>query len=205
MYTLEETYYYILEKTDKIGSDFFQMNTVLNRFKSATYEYLDSVFNEIEKTQQVSDKVKPLIIPKKFATIPDPDLSGVIGSLPSDYYHLLSVKPIYADGTFPRKTKLVRHGSLEINTTDPFNKPTSEYPIITQYDNYLNVNTGADTPPSNILIVYIKKPTFAALNEPTVRIVNLPDNVIEEIVELTIKQLFSTTADPRVQIPNKDF
>ncbi len=204
-YSLEQTYYYILEKADKIGSDFFQLPVILSRFQSATFEFLNSKIKEIELTQKVSDDVKPLIVPKKFPLIVDTDLGGVKGPLPNDYYHLLSVKPLIDNGILPRQVTIIRTGQNQVIEIDPFNKPTPEYPVVSQYENYINVNTGSIVNANYALIMYIKKPIFAALNQPTSRIVNLSDNVIESIIEITVKQLFATIADTRVQIPNTEF
>jgi hypothetical protein len=205
MYSLEETYYLILQKADKIGSDFFQLPVILNRFRSATYEYLDAIKKVLEMNQGITDDIKPLIVPKRFPLLADADLGGMKGPLPSDYYYLASIKPIYLGNTTPRQTRVVRIGQDEIMKIDPFNKPTLEYPHVYQYENFINIQTNDVEEAIEVLILYIKKPVFANLNEPQVRIVNLPDNVIEKIIEITVKQLFASTADQRVQVPNSDF
>lgn len=197
MFSLNEIHLLILEKADKIGSDYFPLDVVRNRFISETYKYLNEVVKAIEITQQISDKIKPLVVPKTMNVISDPALSGVIAPLPNDYFHLLRINPIFREGVTSRKSTVIRHGSSNVTNLDPYNKPTMEYPVITQYANVVNVNTGGQESPIKVLFIYIKKPIFAELNAAQERIVNLPDDVILDIVDLTVIELFQTSIDIR--------
>ena len=72
------------------------------------------------------------------------------------------------------------------------------YPLVLQFSDSFQVDAGG-TVPVTMKITYCKKPTFATAGEPGTRIVNLPDDAIEEILKITVTNLFNKTADERTQ------
>ncbi len=199
-YTLANTYEYVLELLDKKGSDFIQMPDMMRVFKTATLDFIGERIPVIEKTQQVTSDLLPLMDTKKFNVLDDPDDSYVkLASIPSYVHHLVIARPLYKGNVTARRPRLIRHGNLDALMADPNNRPTIEYPLILQYMDYVKIHSGFDEKPLSVFFTYIKKPTFAELNLPDDQIVNMPDSAIEDIINKVVVSLSVTRADERAQ------
>lgn len=82
---------------------------------------------------------------------------------------------------------------------DPHNSPTVEYPLITQYSDYISIDSGYIEKPLHVYMTYLEQPDFAKENELQERIVNLPNGVIEAIIQKCVKELISSKGDVRTQ------
>tara|TARA_A100000172_G_C3044260_1_gene111877 strand:- start:61546 stop:62193 length:648 start_codon:yes stop_codon:yes gene_type:complete len=199
-YTLDETYEYILDRADKKGSDMFQLPYVLNVFQTQTYDFIDEQLPYLESNQRNTQDLQQVMLTKKINVVNDPqDNFKTNAALPEDLYHLSRVNPIFKGGVTSRRPKLIRHGNYDGMRTDPHNKPTAEYPLITQYNNYINIDSGFNEKPISTHITYLTKPIFAKENELQERIVNLPNGVIEAIIQKCVKELVSSKGDQRTQ------
>jgi hypothetical protein len=202
-YTVQHLYEKVLEGTDKMGSDFYTVDYVMNRLEAAVYDFIGETVKYIENTQEIRDDIRTLYKPYKFPVIPDPTSSGkFLASLPSDYQHLMSGK-VLDKNVKTRKTRLLRHGQLDIFETNPNTKATAEYPTIVIYDNYIQiVSTGN---PEYVEGYYVKKPTFGNHDihhdDLDVEIaVDLPEHAVDKIIKTIIRDIFTAIGDPRVQI-----
>lgn len=203
VYTLANTHRKLNQLTDKMGSDYFPMPLFLNFFETATYDFLGERLKHVEKTQEITDDIRPLIIPRDVVVSTDPNNAGkVVVPVPANYLRLLAYDVYYADGSKCRRADLVRHGEAIVNAINPNSKPTKQYPAITQYESYLEINAGTDTANiSKAHLVYCKKPSFAEIgvNNNDNILVDLPDDAIEKILKKTVLNLFNKTADERTQ------
>lgn len=197
---MDETYEYILERCDKKGSDFFQLPHVINVFQTQTYDFIDERIPFLGSNQRLVQDLQGIMEKKKSPVLEDPEnvyMTNV--ALPEELYHLVAVQPIFKGNVVSRDPKLIRHGRDIPMQRDPHNKPTVEYPLITQYSNYANINSGYEERPISCYLVYIKKPTFAKVDQSNNRVVNLPNGPIEAIITKVIKELVSSKGDPRTQ------
>jgi hypothetical protein len=157
----------------------------------------------MERTQEVVDDIRPLIVPGKLAVIADPDdTDRYIAALPLKYMRLVSYDIIYEDGSKCRRADLKTQAQYTSAVLNPNQRPTKHYPIILQENGLFQIDCGT-TVASFMKIVYCKKPSFAKVTEPERRIVNLPDEAIENIILSTVMGLYGKTADERVQISNQ--
>ncbi len=204
-YTLEEVYDYILELTDKKGSDLFQLPYVLSVFQSSTLDFIGEKIPSIEKQQQVTQDLQSLMLTSKESVINDlNDPHAVTTAIPSDLHYLARVNPIFKGNVTSKRPRLVRHGNLDAMKSDPHNSPSTEYPIITQFTDTIKIESGYVEKPISVLITYLKKPLYAKLTEPNQRIVNLPDVVIDAIILKTESRLLGSKGDPRYQTAYND-
>lgn len=199
-YTLDETYEYILERADKKGSDFFQLPYVLQVFQTQTYDFIDERLPHLESNQRLTQDLQGIMLTKKFNVVDDVEnvyRTNVI--VPEDTYHLSRVIPIFKGEVVSRSPKMIRHGNEIPMSNDPHNKPTPEYPLITQFSDYANINSGYDEKPISAYLTYVKKPVFAKENEGSKRVVNMPDGAIEAIIQKCVLELISSKGDERTQ------
>tara|TARA_R110000851_G_scaffold152172_1_gene293722 strand:+ start:26 stop:676 length:651 start_codon:yes stop_codon:yes gene_type:complete len=203
-YSLSGTHLKLNQLCDKIGSDYFVMPVFINIFEMSAYDFISRKVKEIEKTQTIVDDIRDLIIPKSLNVISDPSsLGDYITGLPSDYFRLLAHNVYYKDGTECRRSDLIKHAEYETAKLNPNKKPSRYYPLILQYASTFQISAGPDAIPSSLKITYCKKPSFADVSNPQIRIVNLPDDSIDNILKKTVVELFNKTADPRFASSDK--
>lgn len=196
-YQLSNVHEKLKQLSDKMGSDYFPLPVFLNFFETATYDFVGEKLKIVEKTQEVTDDIRPLVIPKDVVIIEDPNRAKkYIAAIPSDYLRILAYSVDYADGSSCRRADLLRHAEYELAKLSPNKEPTKSYPLILQFDSYFQIDSGSDVP-KNFSIIYAKKPSFATTGESTTRIVNLPDDAIEKILKITVTNLFNKTSDER--------
>lgn len=206
-YSLAEVDIKIKRFADKQGSDYFPMPVLLDYFKTATIDFVSEKLKNVEKTQQVVDDIRPLIVPGKLNIIKDPnDNSRFIAALPLNYFKILSYDILYSDQTRCRRADLIRHGEYKTNYNNPNRTPTKYYPVITQENNLFQIDIGKEiiadgvtVVPEFMKIMYCKIPNFATVSNTNIRIVNLPDESIEKIILSTVTRLFNSTGDQRTQ------
>jgi len=200
-YKLSEVDFKIKTFADKQGSDYFPLPIILNYFRTATLDFVGEKVKIIEKTQEVVDDIRPLIVPTKLNIIKDPnDNSRYISGLPVNYFRVLSYDIIYDDGTRCRRADVLRQGEYKIAHNNPNRTPTKLYPLITQESNLYQIDIGEnDVVPQYMKLIYCKQPNFATVSNTNVRAVNLPDEAIEKIILSTVTRLFNSTGDQRSQ------
>lgn len=198
-YKLSEVDIKLKRFADKQGSDYFPLPVLLDYFQTATLDFISEKVKIIEKTQEVVDDIRPLVVPGKLIVTPDPnDPTRFIAALPVKYLRVLSYDILYDDGTRCRRADMVRQGAYKISTLNPNKRPTKHYPLILQENNLFQIDAG-DAVPAFMKIMYCKKPSFATTANTNVRIVNLPDEAIEKIILSTVTRLFNSTGDERTQ------
>lgn len=201
-YTLQEVAEKMRQFADKMGSDYFPLPVLLNRFETATLDFLGERLAIIEKTQTVTDDIRNLIQPKKLVIILDPNFpteNRYIAGLPTNYLRLVAYDVLYEDGSRCRRADLLRQGEYIQSLNNPNKKPTKKYPLITQEASQWHIDCGPGVVPDIFKLTFCKKPTYATTGQPTTRIVNLPDDAIEKILLKTTKLLFNKTNDSRQQ------
>ena len=202
-YTLEEIRDKAEVFSDKMGSDYFTLPVFLSAFETSALGFIGLRLKQVEKTQEITDDIRNLVVPKKIPVIVDTNnLSRYIAPVPVDYIRLLSYDVIYQDGSICRQANLLRQSEKKHALNNPSEKPNKKYPIITQENELWEVDSGS-TVPAFLKIYYGKKPSIASTNELTKRIINLPDDVIEKILLNTLKLLYGFTADERTALYDK--
>lgn len=198
-YSLSEVHHKLKQLSDKMGSDYFVLPVFLNFFETATYDFVGKKLKEIEKSQEITDDIRSLIIPKDIDIIPDPNNVGkYITSVPTDYHRLVAYDVLYLNNERCRRADLIKHAQYSVYRLDPTRVPSKQYPLIIQYDSVFQIDSGI-TVPKKFRLTYCKKPNFATTGEPGKRIVNLPDDSIEAILKITVTNLFNKTGDERTQ------
>jgi len=198
-YTVDHLYKKVLEGTDKMGSDFFPIEYVMNRLETATYDFVGETIKYIENTQEIRDDIRTLYEPFKIAVIDDPNNSDYKAiSLPDNYQHLMSADVL--DPTVPvRKTRILRHGQLDIYQDNPNTRATADYPTLVLYQDTIRIISPGT--PTFIQGFYIKKPTFGKYSVhddiETEIAVNLPDQATDKIIKTIINDIFVSVGDPR--------
>lgn len=196
-YTLAWCDQYLDELLDKIGSDYFPLPLKLDRFITATYDFIKDRTKNLEITQEISDEIKSLIKSRKLSV-----LKSVISihskniwncPEPIDYYRLIGLVPLYVynneEISKSKKVTIIKVGQ-EIYTRDPFREPNAEYPLVTRTSNLFSIYVGNDsTNYTSAFITYLKKPEFAKIDEDNKRIVDLSDSAIEQILLKTSNYL----------------
>ncbi|RZV56996.1 MAG: hypothetical protein EX254_10485 [Flavobacteriaceae bacterium] len=200
MYTLTEAYEIYIDRIDKQGSDFVQLPEFLRHFKSATYDFIGERIPVIEKTQQIVEDLRTLMTPFKATCIQDPnDSYAVIASIPSNCHHLARVNALYSDGTSGRRPTFIRQGNIDPYNASPSKKPAKEYPVITQYMDYVKIQSGYNDKAEFAFLTYIAKPTFAGLTQSGNPIVNLNVQAVEDIINKAVVRTMAAKGDPRMQ------
>lgn len=200
-YTVNHLYKKVLELTDKMGSDFFSIEYVMNRLETAAYDFIGETVKFIENTQEIRDDLLPLYKPFKIEVIVDPNDSDYASiALPKDYLHLMSARVMNSDVAV-RETTLIRHGQDEVYLQDPDTKPTAEYPLLSAYDTYIRIYSPGN--PEYITGFYIKKPTFGKYSVhddlDSEIAIDLPDQSLEKVIKTIVNEIFVATGDPRAQ------
>lgn len=199
-YTLENVRLKIQQFSDKLGSDYFPLPVILNRFETDAFDFIKENIKHFEQTQQITENLRPLVVKTELNCIDDPNEIGqFIAPLPINYYQVLSYDIKYTDNTWCRRADIKSHSSYIANKNNPYKKPTKEYPVISQLENLFQIDCGQQAIPMVMKTVYCKKPTFATVGNTAQRIVNLNDDAIEEIILKTVIGLFQKTGDERFQ------
>jgi len=201
-YTVQEAYNRVLEEADKLGSDYFTLPQVLKAFKKETLDFVGARAKEAELNQEVTDDIRPLLVPVSIPFINNPDDNlQKMATLPNNYHTKLSVNVMYTDGLKARKPLVERHGESNTNEISPFKKADRMYPRIQQFANYFNVITGLSSSstiqPSKLLLVYIKQPTFGRVS--TDAVVELSDAVCELLFAMTANALRLNVGEQQAQ------
>jgi len=200
-YTLGEVFEYILDLTDKKGSDLHQEPDVINAFQTATHDFIREHIPVIENTRQVSQDLQKLMLTTKEVVIPNPDNPyTVICQIPSSCFFLSGVSPLFKGNVVSRRPRLIRHGDKSALQADPHNRATPEYPLNTQHIDIVEINSGVKEKAIGAYLTFLKKPDFAKPGESNKRIVDLPDDVIDDLILKTVDTLLGIVGDPRKQI-----
>lgn len=198
-YTLENVHYTLQQFADKVDSDYFTLPELLNHFRVAANKFIADRLDDIEKTQQITDDILPLVTPDNLAVIQDPlDTSRYIAALPIRYLRLISYDLIYNDGTKCRRADKMKQAEYSPASNNPYKRGSKQYPIILMENNLFQIDAGPGVPTS-MPIKYAKKPTIAKTNQKTTRIINLPDDAIDKVILDTVTRLFNRTGDKRLQ------
>lgn len=189
-----------MDGVDKLGSDLFSLEYVLNRLEANTYDFIGETVKYIENNQEIRDDIRPLIKPLN-ETLNALVAGEYVATLPSDYLHLASVR-VVDDNVTVRDTRVLRHGQVEIYESNPNKKSAPEYPIVLMYENFIKVLSPGS--PSSVVGFYVRKPNFYVYNEDddfdTEIAIDLPDNVVDKIIKDIINDIFVATADPRANV-----
>lgn len=193
------------ELLDKMGSDYFPLPVKFNRFITIALDFLAETAIYDEATQEVSDFIKPLRVEKMAPLSPASDhTKRMICPEPINYFRLISLIPLYSPSkeefiTKARQVNVIQSGNALANNSNPFKKPTEEYPEVQRMGSlfYVNVGNEADLNKYKFCrLVYIKKPTFGNIENDDDRIINLPDDSIEKIYLKTADSFRFTTSEP---------
>lgn len=196
-YTLEYFYPKFLNKIDKEGSDFYSLPQIMEFLETETFSFIKEVETYPEITQARKDLILPLVEPLNVSLAVNPaNTQEYLGTLPSDYYRLRSVKK---SGNNVRKTSVVRIGEIDIAELNPNKRGTPQYPNVIQYSNYFAVY-GASAG-DKLTGFYIQKPIFGDPNGDLASeiVVNLPDQALEEIMNMMVSAINSKEGDQRYQ------
>jgi hypothetical protein len=199
-YKLKEVQQKVQEFADKMNSDYFPLPVFLNHFETATHKFIGEKLRIIESNQEVVEDIRTLIQTGKLTVIKDAnDTTRYIAALPTDYLQQIAYDVFYKDGTRCRRADMKKHSQKTISYNDPNQQPTKQYPNIFQESSLFHIECGSTAVPDYMKITYCKKPSFATTGKPETRIVNLPDQAIENIILTTVTRLFATTGDERMQ------
>ena len=198
-YQLAEVHEKLKQLSDKMGSDYFPLPLFINFFETGTYDFVGEKLKIVEKTQEVTDDIRDLILTTDIDIIVDPNQSDkYIAALPANYLRQVAYDVLYTGTESCRRADLIRHAEYSSAKLNPNKQPNKQYPLILQFASTFQIDAGA-TVPVTFRLTYAKKPTFATTGQPGTRIVNLPDDAIEEILKITVTNLFGKTADERQQ------
>ena len=199
-YTLGEVYEYILDLTDKKGSDLFQEPDVLKAFQTATHDFIRERIPVIEATQQVTQDLQKLMLTtKEVVTDNVDDPYSVICAIPTACFHLFRVLPLFKGNVTSARPRLVQHGDKTALMADPHNRPSVKYALSVQYKDTVEINSGYTEKALAAWLTYLKHPDFAAPGDIGTRIVDLPAAVIDDIIIKTVEILLTTVGDERQQ------
>ena len=210
-YTVTEVKNKINQFADKLGSDYFTLPVLLNRFETSTWDFVGEKLKEIEATQTVTDDISPLIVRANLIVLPQPDF-GLITDIalaptyacaePTNYHRTVAYDVIYNDSTTARRVDKISQAEYQTAKINPNKKPTKHYPLLLQSASQFQIDSG-DSIPKMLRLTYCKKPTFGTTGTPEQRIVNLPDDAIEKILLDVVTSLFASTGDERTQTNNQ--
>ncbi len=196
-YQLAEVQEKLKQLCDKMGSDYFVLPVFINFFQTATYDFVGEKLKIIEKTQEITDDIRDLILTIDILITLDPNQSDkYIAALPANYLRQVAYDVLYAGTERCRRADLLRHAQYTTAKLNPNKQPNKQYPLILQFATTFQIDSGP-TVPVTFRLTYAKKPTFATTGQPGTRIVNLPDDAIEKILKITVTNLFNKTADER--------
>lgn len=203
-YSLTAVHRKMREELDKIGSDYFPLPILLNKFQKASLDFIGEKLKMVELNQTVTDDIRPLIKNLEIPLIVDPNATRphqYIAAVPNDYLRLLRCSVRFVGETQSRRVTMTSHGELDPSYASPYKEPSNDYPLVTQFENYFGVHTNnlAGIAPEKFILTYGKLPSIANINDGGTRIINLPDDAIEEILSNMRTQALSTAGDQRGQ------
>lgn len=184
---------------DKLGSDYFPLEVKWGRFVSMTFDFIGSNVGWIESNQDISDNIKSLILSEV-------ELSAVVtdGKIfvpePLNYYRLISLYPLQKINNLHVKTcrlvSIKKEGQNMITDRDPHNKPSIQYPSIYRIKDFFKIDIGTDVGIfEKANISYVKKPSFANIDDLNSIIVDLPQHSVEQIILKTANSLRLNISD----------
>ena len=202
-YTIDFAYTKYLDKIDRSGEgDFLPVPMFLEQFITECYSFIESVVPFIEANQKLRDALLPLSKGLDLLCYQNPkNSSEQIGILPDDYLHLEVAKPEIPGKTI-REHKLIRKGELFSKMRDPHHKPTDEYPLIIEYGDYLAVYGSSVAQGVKVKGFYLAQPDFGNpyVDDLTGEVlVNLPDQVAENVMNMMATAYFRSIGDPRYE------
>lgn len=197
MYTVQEVYDKTLQQADKMGSDYLALPEALSRLKKAAYDFIGQKSAQVEKTQEVTEDLQSLVKIAPFIPVIDPNVTGTfLVPFPNDFFHRLRITVFYGTTEKSRLPRFQKFGEANTNEVSPYKKPDRKYPLITNYSDYMNINTGGAIP-SKIAFTYFKKPVFGTEANMAGVWLELPVQAIEEILALMIAEWMVQKGDSR--------
>ena len=124
-----------------------------------------------------------------------------VAASPSDYTRVIDASTNYtlADMTpGVYAAKFSQHDDIYKMLGDPFNKTSHKAPLYTITDNKLELYSNDIFIIDNVKMLYIRKPATVSLSLQVN--CDLPDNVHQEIVDMTVATILGNISDPRYQI-----
>lgn len=98
--------------------------------------------------------------------------------------------------------KFIQHDDIFKILSDPFNKTKVSNPVYTIKDDHIEVYTDDTFIVDAVKMTYLKTPVkIDIINSPAVAC-DLPDNVHQEIVDMTVNSILEVISDPRYQSTN---
>lgn len=216
--TIEEFDIYMDEELDKLGSDYFPLPIKFNKFKGLTLGFLRGGTEFLEASQEFSEDLQNLFIRVPVALVQsDKNPAIFTAKVPNNMFRLGSLKPFFKksgstfqtseqnyvqdfeeeENTEIKKLSIIRDGQENAYSRDPYKKATPQYPQVTRYRGYYRFNFGKE--PSQIynytIITYIKEPKFGDINNLDDNLVDLPQILIERIINKTADALKFRTSE----------
>lgn len=198
--TIDYFYNKFLVRIDKEGSEIYSPAVVMELLESSTYDFIEETVKYLENTQQLRDALSTLHTPYSLALTVNPSNSEeMLATKPEDYLTLETARVIDSVSTV-RTTKLIRKGEVNINRNNPNKKPTAEYPVVIQYQDYIACLGSANQ--TFVKGFYIARPTFGDVtaNQETEVVVNLPDETLDKIMNKMVNIIHAKEGDPRYQL-----
>lgn len=201
-YTLGECVLKVNLLCDKMGSDYFTTPSILEVFRTHSLDFINEKLRIVEKNFEIIEDIANLIVPGNLIITADTNEMGppreYISAVPVNLMRLLSYAVKYSDGSVSRMANFERHGERYVSANNPNRKPHKYYPTILREEGIFRILCGTAVP-ATMKIKYCKKPTIAKSNQQDLRIINLNDSAIEEILLKTVTRLFHITSDEREQ------
>jgi hypothetical protein len=168
---------------------------------SAINDFVNTLYKQFEETQEMSDKLKPIITTPKELEIQS-KVGYYVCILPKDYYYHLS-----SEG-------YIKHNNKEYNVfvtksqiddkskilSDPFNRPDEKFIVITFEGG--NINAYSKYPLSKFILTYLKKPIKVDYKQ-NISSEFSDTNVETDIIDLTVTKLLETYSSQRIQTQPK--
>ncbi len=201
-YSLTAVHRKMREELDKIGSDYFPLPILLNKFQKASLDFIGERLKMIEKNQTVTDDIRHLIKNISIPIIVDPNAvrpDQYIAAVPSNYLRLVRCSVGFTGEIQSRRVTMATQGEVDTNYADPYKEPTTDYPMVTQFENYFGIHAKniLGIVPEKFNITYGMLPSIAGVTQGSTRIINLPDDAIEAIISKMVTFAHATTGDER--------
>ena len=206
IYTVSEVKNKINQFADKLGSDYFTLPVLLNKFETSAWDFIGEKLKLIETTQTITDDIRPLIVTRNLAVLAESGVdtapTGVViparylSAEPSDYHRTVAYDVYYNDGTKALRADKIAQSEYRVALRNPNKSANKQYPLILQEASQFQIDCG-EAIASTFRLTYCKKPTFGTTSTPDGRIINLPDDAIEKILLDVVTSLFVNTGDER--------
>lgn len=199
MYTVQEVYDKTLVEADKMGSDYLTLPEALIRFKKSAYDFLGQKAAEVEETQEVTQDIQKLVKVASITPVSDPNITGTfLAAFPTDYYQRLRVTVFYSDTEKSRLPRFQKFGEANTNLANPYKKPSREYPLITNYSDYFNVDAKGAIP-TKVALTYLQKPLFGTAANLSGVMLDLPISAVDIIISMMTSEWLVDKGDQRAQ------